>query len=83
MLWITREVDGTSSPETFNEDFAKRHYFVLKRIAETVFSPVALLDSVQALVLVYDVDTMDIDSDGTCRLKPLSLTLFSICVTDM
>lgn len=83
MLWITRELDRTTSNRETFEDFAKRHYFVMKRIAETIFSPVAFLDSMQALVFVYDVDTMEIDSDGTCCLKPSSLILFSICVTDM
>lgn len=75
MLWMTRASDETSSDsESLNKDFAKRHYGVMKQIAETIFSPVAFLDSKLGVVLVYDIDVMDINAEGTFRSQ--------ICVSE-
>jgi len=56
--------DQTGSDVKDSKDFARRHFAVMQKIAKTIYSPVGLLDSDTRLVLGYDVDTMDTDSES-------------------
>jgi hypothetical protein len=46
-----------------NEDL-KEAYILMKQIAETVYSPVRLLDIATYLVFVYNVETMTLNPAG-------------------
>jgi hypothetical protein len=69
MIWMTRT--NTSNEVLHIGDFdqcLEHHYRVMKDIAESIYSPIAFLDTGHNLVVVYDVDTMTLDLDGTIYL---------------
>jgi len=69
MLWISRfdanpalDVEGDHG-----EVLAKLHYPIMRSIAETMFSPVGLLDLNSKAVLAFDKDTMTAPLEGKKR----------------
>jgi hypothetical protein len=81
MLWMISESDETPSNPASAEDYVS-HFSVMKKIAETIFSPVAYLHSARGIVLVYDVDTTDFDRERTFP-KFTALIMISVHFIDI
>lgn len=60
---MTRIEEETGFTEDIT-DSTKRHYLVMRDIAESIYSPVGCLDSGMGVVFMYDKDTMSIILDG-------------------
>jgi len=50
--------------DTFSEALLKQQYLAMKEVAETVYSPVGLLDLASRSVFAYDLNTMTLDPSG-------------------
>lgn len=74
MLWMTRVIEKEAGNQDSIEDLAKEVYPLMKAIAESVYSPVGLLDSRLDAVFVYDKGTMDITLNGTTFIRIWTLT---------
>jgi hypothetical protein len=65
MLWVTRKPANFSDAADRGTEYSLKESFILiKVIAETIYSPVGLLDIASQVVLAYDVNTMTFDPDG-------------------
>ena len=77
MVWVTQKPKNLSEiVDQGNEDL-KEAYVLMKQIAETVHSPVGLLDIATQLVFAYDAKTMTLDTaDISLCLKFLRYRLY-------
>jgi hypothetical protein len=58
MLWMTCTSQRMLDNDTFSEALLKQQYLAMKEVAETVYSPVGVLDLASGTVFAYDLDTM-------------------------
>lgn len=73
MLWLTRTSERKTESDTFTQDSVERQYLVMKEIAETIYSPIGVLDFAGQIVFAYDVDKMTLNPAGiTLRIGSLT-----------